>query len=336
MHAAALKIGQNDRVDSATNILEGPLSPYMRFEREQWARLVERTPLPLTQDDVDRIAAFGDPIDMREVEAIYRPLSALLQLYVDGRRRTTRERRAFLSIPGAPAEPDTPFIIGVAGSVAVGKSTVARLLQLLLSRWETTPRVDLVTTDGFLLPNAVLEERGIMARKGFPESYDRQALIDFLAAVKGGQECVEAPVYSHLFYDIVPGESIRVSRPDILIVEGLNVLQPPRVHPGAPGVSVSDFFDFSIYVDADETHIEQWYVNRFLALRDTAFSREGSFFRTYASLSDEEAEATARMIWHAINLPNLHENILPTRPRASMIFTKGAEHRVESLLLRKN
>ena len=213
MHAAALKIGQNDRVDSATNILEGPLSPYMRFEREQWARLVERTPLPLTQDDVDRIASFGDPIDMREVEAIYRPLSALLQLYVDGRRRTTRERRAFLSIPGAPAEPDTPFIIGVAGSVAVGKSTVARLLQLLLSRWETTPRVDLVTTDGFLLPNAVLEERGIMARKGFPQSYDRQALIDFLAAVKGGHKCVEAPVYSHLFYDIVPGESIRVSRP---------------------------------------------------------------------------------------------------------------------------
>lgn len=308
----------------------------MHFNRSQWDHLVDRTPLPLTDADIERIAGFGDPIDMREVNAIYRPLSALLQLYVDGRRKIVNERRDFLSMPDMPAQPDTPFIIGVAGSVAVGKSTVARMLRLLLSRWETTPRVDLVTTDGFLLPNAVLEERGIMARKGFPESYDRQALIDFLSAVKAGQDSVSAPVYSHVVYDIVPDQRIEVNRPDILIVEGLNVLQPPKIGPGASGVAVSDFFDFSIYVDADDHSIEEWYVKRFLALRDTAFSREDSFFRTYADLSDSEAEATARMIWHAINLPNLHENILPTRPRASMIFTKGSDHRVESLYLRKD
>ncbi|PID97656.1 MAG: type I pantothenate kinase [Actinobacteria bacterium] len=310
--------------------------PFIHFNRERWDCLAERTPLQLTNDDISRIAAFGDPIDMNEVDVIYRPLSALLQLYVNGRRRTAAERRAFLTEgnPDAPAV-ETPFVIGIAGSVAVGKSTVARLLQLLLSRWEHTPRVDLVTTDGFLLPNRILEERGIMARKGFPESYDRQGLIDFLAAVKAGEKEVLAPVYSHVVYDIIEGEHTVVSRPDILIVEGLNVLQPPRVFPGGSGVAVSDFFDFSIYVDADERHIEQWYVDRFLALRDTAFSREDSFFRSYAGLSDSEAEATARMIWHAINLPNLHENILPTRPRASVIFTKGEDHRVESLELRR-
>lgn len=309
---------------------------YLHFERSQWDTLVDRTPLPLTDADIERIAAFGDPIDMHEVDVIYRPLSALLQLYVDGRRRIVEERRDFLSIPGAPAQPDTPFIIGIAGSVAVGKSTVARLLQLLLSRWSTTPRVDLVTTDGFLLPNKVLEERGIMARKGFPESYDRQRLIDFLSDVKAGKDAVSAPVYSHVVYDIVPDQFITVSHPDILIVEGLNVLQPPRAIPGSSGVAVSDFFDFSIYVDADEHDIEEWYVSRFLGLRDTAFSRKDSFFRTYAGLSDAEAESTARMIWHAINKPNLHENIIPTRPRASMIFTKGSDHRVQSLYLRQD
>lgn len=319
-----------------TNAATPDPGTYLRFNRSQWDRLVDRTPLPLTDSDIERIAGFGDPIDMREVDAIYRPLSALLQLYVDGRRRVVEERRAFLAMPDMPAQPDTPFIIGVSGSVAVGKSTVARMLRLLLSRWETTPRVDLVTTDGFLHPNTVLEEHGIMARKGFPESYDRQALISFLTAVKSGQEKVTAPVYSHLFYDIVPDERIEVSRPDILIVEGLNVLQPAKIGPGQSGLAVSDFFDFSIYVDADEHDIEEWYVQRFLGLRDTAFNQKDSFFRTYASLSDEEAEATARMIWHAINLPNLHENILPTRPRASMIFTKGTDHRVESLYLRKD
>lgn len=318
--------------------IESPLFPgtYVQYDRSQWDRLVDRTPLPLNAQDVESIAGFGDPIDMYEVDAIYRPLSALLQLYVDGRRHVVEQRRNFLAMPDMPAQPDTPFIIGVAGSVAVGKSTVARMLRLMLSRWETTPRVDLITTDGFLLPNAILEERGIMARKGFPESYDRQGLINFLAAVRAGQDTVSAPVYSHVVYDIVPDQHVVVNRPDILIVEGLNVLQPPRTVPGSSGLAVSDFFDFSIYVDADEHDIEQWYVKRFLALRDTAFSREDSFFRTYASLSDEEAEATARMIWHAINLPNLHENILPTRPRASMIFTKGGDHRVKNLYLRKD
>lgn len=308
------------------------ISPFTRFEREQWDRLVDRTPLPLTQEDIDRIASLGDPIDMSEVDAIYRPLSALLQLYVDGRRRTARERRTFLGDAHTP----TPFVIGIAGSVAVGKSTVARLLQLLLSRWEHTPRVDLVTTDGFLYPNAVLEAKGILARKGFPESYNRGALIDFLAKVKSGAPHLEVPVYSHVVYDIVEGKTLSVDAPDILIVEGLNVLQPPRVHPGSVGVAVSDYFDFSIYVDADEASIEQWYVDRFLTLRRTAFSREDSFFRTYAGLSDEEAEVTARMVWTAINLPNLRENIAPTRERATMIFTKGPHHRVESLLIRKD
>ena len=307
--------------------------PYANYTREEWDRLADRTPLPLTQADIDRIASLGDPIDMREVDAIYRPLSALLQLYVDGRRRTAHERRSFL---GDSSATDTPFVIGIAGSVAVGKSTVARLLQLLLSRWSHTPRVDLVTTDGFLYPNAVLESRGILARKGFPESYDRQALIDFLSAVKSGAPSLEVPVYSHVVYDIVEGETLSVRSPDILIVEGLNVLQPPRTRPGSVSVAVSDYFDFSIYVDAEEAHIEQWYVDRFLELRRTAFSREDSFFRTYAGLTDVEAETTARMVWSAINLPNLRDNIAPTRERATMIFKKDASHLVESLLLRKD
>ena len=308
-------------------------SSFVRFEREEWDRLVERTPLPLTQEDITRIASLGDPIDMSEVDAIYRPLTALLQLYVDGRRRTAKERRAFL---GETAEIHTPFVIGIAESVAVGKSTVARLLQLLLQRWAHTPRVDLVTTDGFLYPNKILDKKGILARKGFPESYDRGALIDFLAAVKSGDPELEVPVYSHVVYDIVEGETLRIQQPDILIVEGLNVLQPPRVVPGYVSVAVSDYFDFSIYVDASEEDIEQWYVDRFLELRETAFSKADSFFKTYANLSNEEAEATARMIWAAINLPNLRENISATRERATMIFRKDSSHRVESLLLRRD
>lgn len=308
-------------------------TPYVSYSREEWDRLADRTPLRLTQADIDRIASLGDPIDMREVDVIYRPLSALLQLYVDGRRRTAHERRAFL---GDSSAARTPFVIGIAGSVAVGKSTVARLLQLLLSRCSQTPRVDLVTTDGFLFPNSVLESRGILARKGFPESYDRNALISFLSAVKSGVPSLQVPVYSHVVYDIVPGKTLSVHSPDILIVEGLNVLQPPRTRPGSVSVAVSDYFDFSIYVDAEETHIEQWYVDRFLKLRRTAFSRQDSFFRTYAGLSDAEAETTARMVWSAINLPNLRDNIAPTRERATMIFKKDASHRVESLLLRKD
>lgn len=326
------EVGHNAGVDSPDASSPIPASPYADFDRAAWARLADRTPLPLTQDDIDRIASLGDPIDMQEVDAIYRPLSALLHLYVDGRRRTAAERHAFL---GEPAPVSTPFVIGIAGSVAVGKSTVARLLQLLLQRWDSTPRVDLITTDGFLHPNKVLEERGIIARKGFPESYDRAALIAFLSAVKAGAPSVSAPVYSHVVYDIIPGEEAVVSRPDILIVEGLNVLQPPRALPGSVSIAVSDYFDFSIYVDADESHIEQWYVDRFLKLRATAFAREDSFFRTYAGLSDAEAESTARMVWRAINLPNLRENIRPTRERAELVFTKGADHRVESLKIRK-
>lgn len=308
-------------------------SPFAHFTRAQWDRLADRSPLPLTQADLTRLASLGDPIDTVEVDAIYRPLSALLQLYADGQRRTAQERHTFL---GETHAPRIPFIIGIAGSVAVGKSTVARLLRLLLSRWERTPRVDLITTDGFLLPNATLNERGLLGRKGFPESYDRPALIEFLAAVKAGRPQLRVPVYSHVVYDIVPGEYITVDQPDILIVEGLNVLQPPRWKPGVMPLAVSDFFDFSIYVDAAPEHIESWYVDRFLTLRQTAFSREDSFFRTYASLSDREAEETARRIWHDINLPNLMENITPTRERATMIFTKGHDHRVESLHLRKN
>lgn len=339
LHTFASKVHSNKRVRDNAIVTShnahaySAISPFTRIERADWDRLVDRTPLPLTQEDITRIASLGDPIDMSEVDAIYRPLSALLQLYVDGRRRTARERATFL---GEQAPTPTPFVIGIAGSVAVGKSTVARLLQLLLQRWEHTPRVDLVTTDGFLYPNAVLEEKGIMARKGFPESYDRQALLNFLAAVKSGAPDVTAPVYSHVVYDIVPGKILHVEAPDILIVEGVNVLQPPRLHPGTLGVSVSDYFDFSIYVDAEESDIEQWYVDRFLTLRQTAFSREDSFFRTYASLTDTEAETTARMVWSAINLPNLRENIAPTRERATMIFHKDQDHRVDSLLLRKD
>ncbi len=323
--------GVTSPTTAASSLEEGP---FVRFDRSAWDQLVSHTPLPLTQDDIVRIASLGDPIDMREVDAIYRPLSALLQVYVDGRRRTSAERRAFLGEHAAPA---VPFVIGIAGSVAVGKSTVARLLRLLLSRWPGTPRVDLVTTDGFLLPNAILEERGILDRKGFPESYDREALLRFVSEVKAGRGDLRVPVYSHIVYDIVPGEWTVVDRPDILIIEGVNVLQPPHLHPGAVdnGVVVSDYFDFSIYVDAEEHSVEEWYVQRFLQLRRTAFTDPDSYFRTYSGLDDGQAVATAQGYWDDINLPNLRTNILPTRPRATMIFRKGPDHRVETLWLRK-
>lgn len=307
-------------------------NPYDSFARSQWEGLAAETPLPLTPEDVMRIASLGDPIDMSEVDAIYRPLSALLQLYVNGHRRVGAEKRYFLhDHTGQP----TPYVIGIGGSVAVGKSTVARLLQLLLSRWPRTPRVDLVTTDGFLLPNAQLRERGLMRRKGFPESYRRRELVDFVARVKSGQTRVAAPVYSHVRYDIVAGATITVSHPDILIVEGLNVLQPPRLGAGASGTAVSDYFDFSIYVDAEASDIEQWYVDRFLQLKHTAFRYADSYFRTYAALTDAQARARAHEIWRTINLPNLELNIAPTRPRATMIFRKGPHHRIEAVLLRK-
>ncbi len=308
-------------------------SPFEHFSREAWRSLADSTPLPLTAHDVERISSLGDPLDLREVDAIYRPVSALLQMYVDSSRRLSRDRHYFLHEPHHPA---VPFIIGVAGSVAVGKSSTARLLRELLRRWPHTPRVQLIATDGFLHPNKVLQERGIMEKKGFPESYDRIALMEFMSAVKSGKDEVYAPVYSHLSYDIVPGQYEVVSRPDILIVEGLNVLQPARTAVGQTGaVAVSDYFDFSIYVDADPADIEAWYINRFLKLRGTAFVEDQSYFRSYANLDDEDAVERARAIWRKINLPNLVDNIEPTRDRATLVIRKGSDHRVTSLKLRK-
>ena len=259
---------------------------------------------------------------------MYVPLSRLLSLYAEATKRLGAETSGFLGEP----DTTTPFIVGVAGSVAVGKSTIARLLRELTSRWPGTPRVELVTTDGFLYPNAELERRGLMERKGFPESYDRRALVSFLTEVKSGAPEVRAPYYSHMRYDIVPDASITVRRPDIVIVEGLNVLQPP---PTPNDVAVSDLFDFSIYVDADAEHIAQWYVDRFLALRRAAFSNPNSFFNVFADLTDDEAVERAMGFWNTINLPNLEENVLPTRHRASLVLQKAADHTVESVLLRK-
>lgn len=317
---------------SSSASLDSQISPFEHFTRAQWDRLASRTPLPLTAGDIADIASLGDPIDLEEVDAIYRPLSAVLQLYVDATRRIGSQQRSLLQVP---YQRPTPYIIGVAGSVAVGKSTVSRLLRLLLSRWPRTPRVDLVTTDGFLYPNSYLEEHDLMGRKGFPESYDRVALLEFIARIKSGERSVSAPVYSHVTYDIKPAERLIVNHPDILIVEGLNVLQPARVHPEGSGVGLADFFDFRIYVDADPAHIEQWYVNRFLQLRQTAFSDPRSYFRNYASLSDAQATETAQTIWRSINLPNLVENIAPTKPRATLVLRKDQDHRINEIALRK-
>jgi type I pantothenate kinase len=308
------------------------VSPYRVFSRDEWAALRADTPLTLTVDDLLRIQSLNDPISIEEVVAIYLPLSRLLSLYVAATQGLFKATQRFL----LAGDGKVPYIIGVAGSVAVGKSTTARALRALLSRWPNTPKVELVTTDGFLHPNAVLERDGLMEKKGFPESYDGSALIRFLADVKAGKDHVEAPVYSHLVYDVVPGETISVDRPDILIVEGLNVLlpnKPPRDGKAIP--FVSDFFDFSIYLDADEDLLETWYVARFMRLRETAFRDPRSYFRKYADLSDAEAEATARTIWHRTNLPNLRDNVLPTRPRASLVLTKGPSHRIEQVALRK-
>lgn len=306
-------------------------SPYVDLDRATWSRLSAATPLPLTDDDVARLRGLGDPIDLAEVDAVYRPLSRLLTLYVEATAGLHAASSTFLGEHGAR----TPYVIGVAGSVAVGKSTTARLLRELLARWPATPRVELVTTDGFLLPNAELERRGLMDRKGFPESYDRRALLRFLAAVKAGQPEVRAPVYSHLTYDILRDREVVVRRPDVLIVEGLNVLQPARPAAGGSNLAVSDFFDFSIYVDARTADVRQWYVDRFLSLRRTAFADPASYFHRYASLSDDDAVARARSIWDAINAPNLEQNILPTRGRATLVLRKGADHSVERVRLRK-
>jgi type I pantothenate kinase len=312
--------------------IDDGFSPYRIFPREAWAELRADTPMTLTPDEVARVRSLHDRLDMVEVEDIYLPLSRLLWLYVAAVQRLFRAQQRFLGTE----DTKVPFIIGVAGSVAVGKSTTARVLQALLARWETTPRVDLVTTDGFLLPNAVLTREGLMERKGFPESYDLPALLRFLSDVKAGRNPVRAPVYSHLTYDVQPNTWIEIDRPDILIVEGLNVLQtgrPPKDGKAIP--YVSDFFDFSIYLDADEAILRTWYVDRFLTLRETAFKDPASYFHRYAKLSDKEAVATATGIWERINLVNLHENILPTRQRADLILTKGDSHLVEQVALRK-
>jgi len=303
-------------------------SPFLELDRAAWAALAPSWSLPFGIEELATIVALGDRLDLTEVAEVYAPLSGLLNLYATGERALRRSVAEYLQRNGLT----TPFIIGIAGSVAVGKSTVARLLRKLLSHWAGTPRVELVTTDGFLYPNAELVRRGIMSRKGFPESYDQRALLDFVTRVKSGETEVRGPVYSHLHYDILPNASLVVNRPDVLIVEGLNVLQPPGE--GAHQ-AVSDLFDFSIYVDADTADIESWYVERFLRLQRGAFADPDSYFHRYAELDERAAIATARSIWAEINGPNLEENVLPTRERASLVLRKAVDHTVSSVLLRR-
>ncbi|WP_246154836.1 type I pantothenate kinase [Methylobacterium oryzihabitans] len=303
------------------------------FSREEWAQLRADTPLTLSAEDVLRLQSLNDPISLEEVIAIYLPLSRLLSLYVAATQGLFKATQRFLL---AERETKVPYIIGVAGSVAVGKSTTARVLKALLARWPNTPKVDLVTTDGFLLPNAELARLGLMERKGFPESYDTPRLLRFLADIKTGRRHVAAPLYSHLVYDVVPGEETVVDRPDILIVEGLNVLQPARLPRDGTAIPfVSDYFDFSVYLDAHEADLHRWYVNRFLRLRHTAFRDPLSYFRKYAEVTEDEALGIADGLWSRINLVNLRDNVLPTRQRASLILAKGASHRIESVALRR-
>jgi type I pantothenate kinase len=308
------------------------VQPHRFFSREEWARLRADTPMTLNAEDVQRLQSLNDPISLDEVVEIYLPLSRLLSLYVAATQGLYDATRTFIGADGSK----TPYIIGVAGSVAVGKSTMARVLRALLRRWPNTPKVDLIATDGFLLPNAVLLREGLMERKGFPESYDLPALLAFLSAIKAGKRNVTAPVYSHLTYNIVPGEMTTIDTPDILIVEGLNVLQTPRMPRDGRAVPfVSDFFDFSVYIDADDAIIRQWYVERFLNLRKTAFRDPASYFHRYAAIDDTEAVAVAEGLWNRINLVNLRENILPTRPRADLILVKEDDHRIRRVALRR-
>jgi len=309
------------------------ISPFTAFDRESWRALAAGTELPLSAADLRSLASLGDPIDLDEVTTVYLPLARLLHLHVTASRRLWAAQTEFLGQRTAKV----PFVIAVAGSVAVGKSTTARLLRALLAAAPDTPRVDLVTTDGFLLPNAVLEERGILGRKGFPDSYDRRALLRFLSDVKSGRPEVSAPTYSHQSYDVVPGERQVVDSPDVLVLEGLNVLQAGggRSDGRVPEVFLSDFFDFSVYVDAAEADIQQWYVDRFLALRRTAFQDSTAYFHRFADLTDAEAVRTARDIWTSVNEPNLRRNIAPSRSRARLVLQKSADHSVRRVLLRK-
>ena len=307
-------------------------SPYRHFTRAEWASLRADTPLTLTLGDLTRLKSLDEPISLEEVIEIYLPLSRLLALYVAATQGLFKATQRFLGAEDGKV----PYIIGVAGSVAVGKSTTSRILKALLSRWPNTPKVELITTDGFLLPNAVLERDGLMDKKGFPESYDNRALLRFLSNIKAGVRNVEAPVYSHLTYDVVPSEKLVFDRPDILIVEGVNVLLPPRpARDGREAPVVSDFFDFSVYLHSAEDVLERWYVERFRRLRQTSFRDPLSYFKIYADLDDEETDRIAKDIWTRINLQNLRQNIAPTRPRASLILTKGADHRITEVSLRK-
>lgn len=305
------------------------MSPFVEISRDDWAALGRSTELPLSEAEIAQIRGLGDFLDLKEVTDVYLPLSRLLNLYVTESQKLHDVTSEFM---GERAK-GTPFIIGVAGSVAVGKSTVARLLKELLSRWPSTPRVELITTDGFLHPNAELERRNIMHRKGFPESYDRLALLKFVADIKSGVSRVTAPVYSHLSYDIVPGAEVVIESPDVVIVEGLNVLQPPAM---GQEVALSDYFDFKIYVDADVENVTEWFLGRFEQLREGAFTNPKSYFHRYAEMPHDKALERANEIWRTINLPNLIENIQPTRSRATLVLQKGSEHAVQSVLLRKS
>lgn len=312
--------------------IDDGFSPYRSYSRADWAALRADTPMTLTPTEVTQLRSLHDRLDMAEVEDIYLPLSRLLSMYVAATQGLFRAQQGFLGATDAKL----PYIIGVAGSVAVGKSTTARVLKALLARWPNVPQVDLITTDGFLYPNAVLEREGLMEKKGFPESYDLSALLRFLTDIKAGRRPVRAPVYSHLVYDVMSNHWVEVDRPDILIVEGLNVLQtgrPPKDGKAIP--FVSDFFDFSIYLDADEEVLLAWYIERFLTLRSTAFRDPKSYFHRYAKLDDAQATEIATSIWNRINLVNLRENILPTRQRADLILKKSASHQVEEVALRK-
>ncbi|WP_319518357.1 type I pantothenate kinase [uncultured Martelella sp.] len=319
---------------NAGEALADPVSPYRFFSAEEWSRFRADTPLTLTAEEVRKLRSLNDPIELEEVRRIYLSLSRLLSTHVESSQMLFRQRSRFLSF--GEQDSKTPFIIGVAGPVAVGKSTTARLLKQLLARWPSSPKVDLVTSDGFLFPNAVLEMEGLMRRKGFPESFDTAAILRFLSAIKAGMPNVKAPLYSHLSYDVMPDNFTTVDRPDILIFEGINVLQARSLPAGGRMVPmVSDFFDFSIYIDADISLIHHWYIERFKKLRNTAFQDPASYFHRYAQLSEKDALSTAEDLWNNINLKNLEENILPTRPRADLILRKGQDHLVETVALRK-